>query len=174
MDEALSPKGMFRDLVQIAAVVRDLDRAMQALTEVFGFGPFRTLTYPPPDRAGMETLYHGRPGNCVYRMAFTEIGPVEFELIQPLEGESAWADFLEQHGEGIHHIRFNVPELGPVLEYLETKGIGVAQRGAGLRPGTNWAVLDTEAKVGFTIELFNPMPGTDGRTPQFAEGRVVE
>lgn len=174
VDEAGCPQGMFRDLVQVAAVVRDLDRAMQALTEVFGFGPFRTITYPPPDRPEVERTYHGKKGDFVYRMAFAEVGPVEFELIQPLEGQSAWADFLEEHGEGIHHIRFNVPELEPVLEYLESKGIGVTQQGAGLRPGTGWAVLETQGRVGFAIELFKPMPGTDGRTPQFAEGRVVE
>ena len=122
----------------------------------------------------MERFYQGRPGDFVYRLAFTEIGPIELELIQPLEGDSVWADFLEEHGEGIQHIRFNVPELEPVLEYLEKQGIGVAQRGAGLRPGTNFAILDTEGKVGFAIEIFNPMPGTDGRTPQFVEGRVEE
>jgi methylmalonyl-CoA/ethylmalonyl-CoA epimerase len=173
-DVPASPKAMFSDLVQIGVVVRDLDRVRQVLSAVFGLGPFRTITYPPPGRASLETFYHGQPGDFVYRLAFTELGPVELELIQPLEGDSVWKDFLEQHGEGIHHIRFNVPDVEAVIEYLKKQGIGVAQRGAGLRPGTNFAVLDTEGKVGFAIEIFNPMPGTDGRTPQFVEGRVVE
>lgn len=174
VDETASPKEMFCDLVQIGVVVRDLDRAMQFLTDVFGLGPFRTITYPPPDRADMQRVYRGQPGDFVYRLAFVEIGPIELELIQPLEGASVWADFLEEHGEGIQHLRFNVPDLEPVLEYLAKQGIGVVQRGAGLRPGTNFALLDTEGRAGFAIEIFNPMPGTDGRTPHFSDGRVVE
>jgi len=93
-------------------------------------------------------------------------------LIQPLEGESMWSDFLKEHGEGIHHIRFNVPDVEPVIEYLAGHDIGVAQSGSGLRPGTTWVNLDTESKVGFTIEIMNALAGTDGRTPQIADGKV--
>jgi methylmalonyl-CoA/ethylmalonyl-CoA epimerase len=105
-------------------------------------------------------------------MAFTELGPIELELIQPLTGESIWADFLEEHGGGLHHIRFNVSEIEPVLEYLAGHGIEVTQIGSGLRPGTAWANFDTESKIGFTIEVMKALPGTDGRTPQIVDGKV--
>jgi hypothetical protein len=105
-------------------------------------------------------------------MAFTELGPVELELIQPVSGQSIWADFLEQHGGGIHHIRFNVTDMEPVVEYLAGQGIQVAQMGSGLRPGTQWANFDTEGTIGFTIEVMKALPGTDGRTPQIVDGKV--
>ncbi len=171
-DEVISPQEMFSDFVQIGVIVRDLDQAIKALSEIFGIGPFRAITWPPADRTDVQKFYRGKPGNFTARMAFAELGPIELELIQPLEGESMWSDFLKEHGEGIHHIRFNVPDVEPVIEYLAGHDIGVAQSGSGLRPGTTWVNLDTESKVGFTIEIMNALAGTDGRTPQIADGKV--
>lgn len=164
---------MFGDFVQIGVVVADLDKTTQTLTEVFGIGPFRTIDWPPADRTGFQRFYYGEPGEFTARMAFAELGPVELELIQPCDGDSIWADFLRERGEGIHHIRFNVSDLEPVIEYLDSQGIQVAQNGSGLRPGTNWANFDTGGIVGFTIEAMNVVAGTDGRTPQFSDGKVI-
>jgi catechol 2,3-dioxygenase-like lactoylglutathione lyase family enzyme len=170
-DQTTSPKDAFKECVQIGVVVADLDRSIQALTEIFGMGPFRTIEWPPEGRT-MEKYYHGEPGNFTARMAFTELGNVELELIQPVSGESIWADFLAERGEGIHHIRFNVHEMEPVVEYLAEQDIEVAQMGTGLRPGTVWANFASEDKVGFVIEVMKALPGTDGRTPQFVDGQV--
>jgi methylmalonyl-CoA/ethylmalonyl-CoA epimerase len=41
------------------------------------------------------------------KAALTKVGDVSFELIEPLEGVSAYTDFLEAHGEGIHHVAIN-------------------------------------------------------------------
>jgi hypothetical protein len=106
-------------------------------------------------------------------MAFTELGTVELELIQPMEGESIWKDYLREHGEGIHHIRFNVDDLDPVQAYLHEKGIESAQHGSGIRPGTLWMNFASEDQVGFVIEVMKVLPGTDGRTPQIVNGKVV-
>lgn len=171
-DETTSPKEMFSDFVQIGVIVKDMDQTIKALSKVFGIGPFRTITWPPADRTDVQKFYYGKPGNFTARMAFTELGPIELELIQPLEGESIWANFLKEHGEGIHHIRFNVSDVEPVIEYMAKHSVEVAQSGSGLRPGTTWANLDTERKIGFTIEIMNALPGTDGRTPQVADGKV--
>jgi methylmalonyl-CoA/ethylmalonyl-CoA epimerase len=171
-DGSASPRAMFGNVVQIGAVVKDLERAIQVLSEVFGIGPFRVINWPPAGRTDIQKVYRGQAGSFTARMAFTELGPVELELIQPLTGESIWADFLEEHGEGLHHIRFNVSEIEPVLEYLAGHGIEVTQMGSGLRPGTAWANFDTEGKVGFTIEIMKALPGTDGRTPQIVDGKV--
>jgi hypothetical protein len=163
---------MFTDFVQIGVVVADLDKSMQALTEIFGIGPFRSIKWPPANRTDVERYYYGEPRKFRARMAFAEMGPVELELIQPLDDDSIWADFLRERGGGIHHIRFNVPEMEPVVEYLAGQGIQVAQMGSGLRPGTTWANFDTDDMVGFTIEAMKVVAGTDGRTPNLVDGKV--
>jgi methylmalonyl-CoA/ethylmalonyl-CoA epimerase len=165
--ETSTAGNMFRDFVQIGVVVHDLDRTVRNLAEIFNIGPFRTIEWPPSDLGDFEKFYHESPGDFTARMAFTELGPLELEIIQPLTGKSIWADFLEQHGEGIHHIRFNVLDEEPVIEYLAKRDIQPIQSGSGLRPGTLWVNFGTEEMVGFIIEVMRAVPGTDGRTPQF-------
>jgi methylmalonyl-CoA/ethylmalonyl-CoA epimerase len=168
------PKEIFNNFVQIGVVVADLDKATKNLAEIFGFGPFRIVEWPPEGREDMVRYYHGVRGEYTARMAFTEFGPVELELIQPLAGVSIWADFLRKHGEGVHHLRFNVADVAPTQEYLAGFGIQPAQHGGGLRPGTTWMNFGSEDWVGFVIEVMNVLPGTDGRTPALDGGKVVE
>jgi hypothetical protein len=162
------------EFVQIGIVVKDLDRTVKMLSEIFGMGPFRMITYPPggPEEAGL-TL-RGEPAQFSHRLAFANLGPIELEIVQPLTGESTLTEFLDEHGEGIQHIRFNVDELQPVMDYLSTKGVQPLMAGNGIRQGTRWAHLDTADKVGFTVEIMNVLPNTDGRTPQVENEKVAE
>lgn len=164
--EAIPPREQFKKCVQIGAVIRDVDHTIQVLTEVFGLGPWRVVDWPPPDRTDIEEYYYGKRVTFKARKAFADMGGVELELIQPIEGESIYTDFLREHGEGLHHIRFNVPEIEPVFAYLGQNEIQVSQMGSGLRPGTFWANFDTEKLVGFTLEVMKALPGTDGLTPR--------
>ena len=172
-EETFSPKTVFSNPVQVGVVVEDLDKTIQALTTVFGMGPFRVIDWPPPGRTDIKKWYHGEPGDFTARLGFVDLGSVELELIQPVKGKSIWADFLAEHGQGIHHIRFNVAELDPVLSHLAGNGVGVAQMGSGIRPGTTWANLDSEGAIGFGIEVMRAVPGTNGRTPQIVDGKVA-
>ncbi len=169
-----SPKEMFSSFVQIGVVVPDMDQTIRYLGEIFGIGPFRVIDWPPEGRSDIQKFYHCEPGEFSARMAFAELGPIELELIQPLEGQSIWADFLREHGGGIHHLRFNVKEIAPVQEYLAENGIYSAQHGSGIRPGTNWMNFGSEDKIGFVIEVMNALPGTSGRTPQIVDGKVID
>ena len=169
-----SPKQMFSNFVQIGVVVSDIEKTTKNLTAVFGIGPFRIIDWPPAGRQDMERFYHGEPGNFTARMAFTELGPVELEIIQHLEGKNIWSDFLHDHGEGIHHLRFNVDEIKPVQDYMAQNGVEAAQNGSGIRPNTQWMNFGSEELVGFVIEIMKIAPGTNGRTPMIVDGKVIE
>ena len=173
MSDIQSPHDFFKNFVQIGVVVADLDETIHHLTDILGIGPFRVIDWPPAERSDIQKNYYGKPTEFTARMAFTELGQIELELIQPVSGKSIWADFLEKHGSGIHHIRFNVDELDPVQGYLEGKGIVPIQYGTGIRPGTTWMNLASDEKFGFMIEIMNVLPGTDGRTPQIEDGKVI-
>jgi len=168
----LDPKQTFTKLAQIGFVVRDIEKYAGFLTEVFGIGPFRVIDYPPANREDVIRYYHGKPADFTARLAFANVGEMELELIQPVSGENIWFDFLEEHGEGIHHIRFNVTDIDQTTAYLEERDVPVLQMGSGLRPGTFFKYFDTEDKAGFIIEALNQLPGTDGKAPAFKEGQV--
>ena len=172
-ESAPTPKELFNRFVQIGVVVADIEKSMHYLEEVFGIGPWRVIDWPPAGRTDIKKFYHGEPGDFTARMAFAEMGSVELELIQPKEGKSIWADFLRDHGGGIHHIRFNVDELEPVQDHLAKYDIVSAQHGSGIRPGTMWMNFGSEEKIGFVMEVMKVLPGTDGRTPKIVDGKVV-
>ncbi len=166
------PEGAFRQCIQVGVIVKDLDRKIENLRRIFGIGPFRVIEFPPEGRTDMYREYRGQPGQFTCRLAFADLGTVELELIEPVNGPSIWQDYLDQHGEGIHHIRFNTFDERPILEHLAGNGIGVEQEGAGTRPGTAFFYLDSRDKIGFSIELMRAVAGTDGRAMPI--GKVVE
>ena len=171
-ETSLDPTQTFTHLAQIGFVVRDIEKSAEFLFRVLGIGPFRIIDYPPANRDDVIRYYHGKPADFSARLAFANVGQIELELIQPLGGDNIWDDFLEAHGEGIHHIRFNVSDIEQTTEYLAEQDVPVLQMGSGLRPGTFFKYFDTEDKVGFIIEALNQIPGTDGKAPVFEDGQV--
>jgi methylmalonyl-CoA epimerase len=59
---------------------------------------------------------------------------VNLELVEPLDPQSGVAKFLEQRGEGLHHICFDVDDVNQELNSLAEKGVKLidkeARRGA--------------------------------------------
>jgi methylmalonyl-CoA/ethylmalonyl-CoA epimerase len=162
-DDGNRPLAGFDRVIQVGVVVRNIEQVMQRLTDLFGIGPFRVVDCPPPERKDHQ-FYYGEPAKFHTRQAFADLGSIELELIEPLEGRTIWSDFLAQRGPGIHHIRFNVPDHEKLTAYLRDQGIGKTQEGAGIREGSYWANYDTEKLVGFIVEILQPAPDSDGRT----------
>jgi methylmalonyl-CoA/ethylmalonyl-CoA epimerase len=154
--------GQLKRLVQIGIVVADRDRTTQLLTSLFGMGPFRLAEWP--DRPEARYYYRGSEERIRLKQAFVQLGDVEVELIQPLEGRNAYQDFLDQTGGGIHHVLFEVPDIDPVILELDKAGITVLQWGTGIRPGTRWALLDTQKSLGFLVELRHRPGESDGKS----------
>jgi len=157
-----NPLGMeFKQPVQIGIVVKDLARATQLLTDLFGIGPFRFIEWP--NRPDAKYFFRGKEEQIKIRQAFAQVGPLELELIQPLEGEkNAYYEFLQQKGGGIHHILFETENMDEVVRNLAAHHVEILQAGTGIRPGTRWSLLDTQALVGFLLELRQVAPGCDG------------
>ena len=90
----------FRTAIQVGVVVRDLEKSMKELTALFGIGPFRVVDCPPVGRESQQFL-NGRLVRFRTRQAFADMGSVELELIQPVEGDTIWSAFMAAHGPGI-------------------------------------------------------------------------
>ena len=90
-----APEVKLERAVQIGIVVADLERTTQLLTSLFGIGPFRFVEWP--DRPGAVFSYRGKEEPIRIRQAFVQVGHLELELIQPIEGEhNAYREFLDQ------------------------------------------------------------------------------
>jgi methylmalonyl-CoA/ethylmalonyl-CoA epimerase len=87
---------------QCAIVVQHLDEAVRRFTAQFGIGPWTAYRLEPP--LLKEMRYHGDQVEFSLRHALAWQGETQFELVEPLAGPSIFADHLEAHGEGLHHV----------------------------------------------------------------------
>ena len=54
--------------------------------------------------------------------SFFQVGPNKIELLEATREDSAIAKFIEKHGEGIHHIAFEVKDIYSELSRLKKEG----------------------------------------------------
>jgi methylmalonyl-CoA/ethylmalonyl-CoA epimerase len=149
-------KSAFKNIVHIGLVVKDMDKAIARLTTL-GIGPFKPRILPPDAR---ET-YRGKPFIPSKRVAIqiTQIGNLELELIQPIDGESPHQEFLREKGEGIQHLGFFVDNLAESVKDLTAEGSTVLLTSE-FKGGGGVAYLDLDA-AGLIVELVEP-----GKKPQ--------
>ena len=57
------------------------------------------------------------------KTAFFKVGQTKIELLEPTSEDSTIAKFLENKGEGVHHIAFAVPDVAETLAEVESKGV---------------------------------------------------
>lgn len=139
-------------VMQVGIVVRDAEAAVRAWTERFKLGPAKIVDWPPPGSNLEETrTYHGQPGNFRMRLAFLETASVQLEFIEPLEGNNIYSDWLEEHGEGLHHLLFHVTD--PEMVAVGIDAPVMQSGGSTLNPGAIWRYLDTQAMLGCIVEL---------------------
>jgi hypothetical protein len=161
-------------LTQVGVVVSDLWASMKAYHELLGWEPWYVYEYRPPWFHGCEL--RGEPVEYSMLGAEVQAGPVWFELIQPLDGPSIYKEFLEEKGEGLHHVLVGwepedqAPGAGregglpasvrtarDVRQRLEERGFRVLMAGK-IGASTEFYYLDTEPVTKVIVELAGGSP----------------
>ena len=138
-----------RRVVQIGIVVRDIVRASAIWAKLLGMDAPTPVETEEADVTNMT--YRGKTSPGRAKLAFFALEDITIELIEPINGPSTWKDFLDRHGEGIHHIAFNVEDMGRSVEGLKGIGIGIEQKGD--FTGGCYAYTDPSSKLGVILEL---------------------
>jgi methylmalonyl-CoA/ethylmalonyl-CoA epimerase len=117
MKKTASRKTQFsHNLVHVAVVVRDMEKAVKRF-EALGIGPFE-LAQAPPSTCSM--CFRGKPLKSDQKEFKVNLGNIILELWQPVSGESPWQEFLDNKGEGIHHLAFDVDDIDKqAKEYIK-------------------------------------------------------
>lgn len=91
----------------IGIVVRDIQEALRVYETALGL-PLREVVQVPDQKV---------------EVAFLPIGKSKVELVQPLTDDTGIARYLENQGEGIHHICIEVADIRAVLARLKDHGV---------------------------------------------------
>ena len=148
---------VFNETKQIALVVHDLEATMRTYVHEYGIGPWDVYEFNQDTMT--EMVKDGQPVECAFRIAVTMVGSVQWELIQPLDDRSMYADFLATKGEGLHHVAVGVPSYGEALDTLRAKGRRVLQ--GGVYNGVTFAYLSTDEDLGVITEVLDWPPGLE-------------
>ena len=109
-------------LAQVGFIVKDIETTKRTWAEFLGVEV--PETQPCGDYAVTQTVFEGRPApEANSLLAFFDVGPgLQIELIQPNEAPSTWRNFLEEHGEGMHHLAFQVRDSKAQVAHAEAAG----------------------------------------------------
>ena len=143
---------VFTETLQIALVVSDLEASLRIYADEYGIGPWEIYEFNP----GNVSELH--PAGCAWRLAVTMVGSVQWELIQPLDDRSIYAEFLATRGEGVHHVAVGGRPYREELEAMQGNGRKVLQ--GGLYNGVRFSYLSTADDLGVITEIFEWPEGT--------------
>jgi methylmalonyl-CoA/ethylmalonyl-CoA epimerase len=164
-------RSLYSHIVQVGWVVKDLDPVVDY---------WRKLGLENIHRAGVvafpDVVYRGKKTPLKMKMAFADIGGVQIEWIQPIEGKSAYNEFLAKHGDGVHHLAYQMPSpavMDQQIQYFKKLGVNVVQSGTweGQKGEGRFAYLDSAPQGGgVTVELtYNPDWPMGGEKPRANE-----
>jgi methylmalonyl-CoA/ethylmalonyl-CoA epimerase len=104
-----------RRLDHVAVVVRDTEAALE--------------TYR--DRLGLRVAHTEVLQSLRVRLTYLDCGNAFLQLVEPLDSETSIGRWLDEHGEGLHHVAFGVENSLAAASALATDGAPPPTEGQG-------------------------------------------
>ncbi len=130
-------------------VVNDVEKTARSLADKLAIGPWGIWTIAPE-----VSQVHGRDVPISFKLAIAPIGDSNYELIEPLSGESVYKEHLRTKGEGFHHtcIAYESMEaMRAAKDELVEQGRTIVQSG-GMGDAVEFYYFDIE-ETGEVLEL---------------------
>lgn len=121
----------------VGIVVHSLDASLKTYCDELGFRLLQRLEIP-------EQLVEA---------AFLDAGNSTIELIAPTDDASGTARFLQNRGEGTHHVCFEVDDIEAALETLRGQGLRLIDESPRVGVHGLVAFVHPKATHGMMIEL---------------------
>ena len=120
----------------VAIAVKNLESSKKMLTDLFGL-----------------ELEHEEQINSI-RLAMFPVGESSLELLQSDDANTRTAKWIENKGEGLFHICFEVDDIAEALRELKQKGAKLLNETPVTGHGNSQiAFIDPESTSGFLVEL---------------------
>ena len=126
----------------VGVAVKDIEAAMAFFKNVF-------------DVADAEIVLMEDQG---VRATLIEIGQTRLELLEPTSPETGVGKFIERRGEGLHHLAFNVTDIGGKLQTLQTLGVDLIDQSPREGLSGTIAFVHPRSVFGILTELVESVP----------------
>lgn len=123
----------------VAVVVDDMEKSLQFWRDALGID-LHELRDVPAEKS---------------QVAFLPLGGAEVELVMPTSDDSGIAKYLAKRGPGMHHICFEVDDIGGMVEQLKKKNIRLINEEPRIAAdGKKYAFVHPESTGGVLVELY--------------------
>lgn len=136
-------------VTQIGIIVKDIDKVSQDYADFFGVKKPKWNWTDGYEKSHAE--FNDKPSDARAKLAFFDMGQLQIELIEPDNNPSTWREFLDTHGEGVHHIAFFVKDMDEKIKVLKKNEMPLIQKGD--YEGGRYAYIDTFSKLKVITEL---------------------
>jgi methylmalonyl-CoA/ethylmalonyl-CoA epimerase len=132
---------LFGRIDHIGIAVQDLDAAVKLYGGRFAMDEQHRETI---EEQGVEAV-------------LLEVGEGHIELIRPLSPDSGVGRFIAKHGEGMHHVAYQVDDIDSALERVRDAGLRLIDEHprTGIR-GSRVAFLHPKSTGGILTEIVEP------------------
>ena len=141
---------MIKRITEVGVAVNSVENAAKTFTDLF-----------TGERSGLHT---SKNYPMIYEMV--RLGNIDFELMEPLDQNSIIAKFLKKHGEGLHHIAFEVSDIDKSIDWLLQKGVRIINERPITVKNLKAIFLAPMSFGGVLIELIEG-------NPTWIEGRIL-
>ena len=100
---------MIKQISHLGMAVENLEEAREFYRSIFG------LESSDPIMGGDGTI----------RVSMVKVGNAVIELLQPVGNEGVMSKFLKKHGEGFHHICYEVDDIHAEIASFKAAGLEV-------------------------------------------------
>jgi len=138
-------------IAQIGILVRSIDVAIEQFAKLFGIDEWNINHVDTAREDGGRFQSGGQDVSVKAKIAWVTLGAVELELIEPEDTTSVYAQFLETHGPGIHHLMFDTDDYQQTLNCLRDDG--VEEMLSGELQKTRFQMFDTRPTLGLLSEF---------------------
>jgi len=101
------------------------------------------------------------PGQRV-KIALLHAGETSVELLEPSSPDSSLTKFIQERGEGLHHIAFAVEDIEATMNQLKERGFRfIYERPADGKFGSKVNFIHPKSAGGVLVELTQNKPGAE-------------
>lgn len=137
------------NISQICVVSFDLERTVREYQRRLGWNDWSVFEYTAP--LLHDTYLRGVPTEYEMIAAETTVNGLGFEVIQPTKGASIYQEFLDEKGEGVHHLavmKHTAEDSDAVLRDIDAPKL----MGGSIGSSIEFYYLDTEIPLKVVIE----------------------
>ena len=140
--------------IQVTIVVNDIRKAAKAWAFLLNVPEPEIWTNHLESNAEYPYTYRGQDDKpCNLQMCVIDMGNWVLELHQIDENPSTFREFINKHGQGVHHLGFEVGDArDEVIRELKEMGFDT-ERTIGVYPGSSWTIVDSEDVLGVNLNI---------------------